>query len=249
MPSLQAWQRKVAADGVEPMKINYIGHDEVYRHKRAAREIGWDTPHVLRRSIEELEAFLAEAAFPEHPSMLELGCGAGDVALHFARKGWKVAGIDISPFAVEWAREKAEAEGTGAKFIVADVTRKIDKPMEPADLVLDGHCLHCIVGRDRAVFFENALAHMKTQGLLCIDSMCGEPVSSELRRHFDAENRCVVHDGIAGRYLGLPEEILGEVEATGLEIVKHSVQTARDTDDQDSLRVLARRAAPLRCSR
>jgi len=38
--------------------------------------------------------------------MLDVGCGRGMVAAHFADLGWDVAAIDISPMAIEWTRKQ-----------------------------------------------------------------------------------------------------------------------------------------------
>jgi SAM-dependent methyltransferase len=38
-------------------------------------------------------------------SLLDVGCGRGDLASNFARAGWSASGLDISPAAVEAARE------------------------------------------------------------------------------------------------------------------------------------------------
>ena len=64
--------------------------------------------------------------------------------------------MDIAPFAIEWAREKALARGVAATFVVADLARELERVPAEADVVLDGHCLHCIIGEDRRVFLRNA---------------------------------------------------------------------------------------------
>lgn len=225
------------------MKPNYIGHDKVYRHKRSIGEAGWDRPEELKKGLADIESFLCGIAFPDHPSMLELGCGAGNVALHFAAKGWTVCGVDISPFAIDWAREKAAAEGIEAAFVAGDLTQPIVLPIKTVDLVLDGHCLHCIIGDDRKMFLHNALRHVRSEGLMYIHTMCGDPVNPALLKDFDAQSRCMVHNGVAARFLGLPGQIAQEVTSAGFEIVKRRLQPALDATDQDSLLLLAR---PLR---
>lgn len=55
--------------------------------------------------------------FKEGDRVLELGCGIDSVAFALARRGVEVVGIDISPVAVDIAREEAERRGlSGASF-------------------------------------------------------------------------------------------------------------------------------------
>jgi SAM-dependent methyltransferase len=65
--------------------------------------------------------------FPRRGRLLDLGCGAGEDAVRFARRGSEVDGIDISPAMVELARERARAEG------VEDCARFDALPIEKLD--------------------------------------------------------------------------------------------------------------------
>lgn len=51
------------------------------------------------------------AAHAPGSRVLEYGCGPGSRAFHLARHGATVTGIDISPVAIDLAREEARAEG------------------------------------------------------------------------------------------------------------------------------------------
>jgi len=65
-------------------------------------------------------AFLERLAIPRDTRMLDLGCGAGQIAIPAARAGAKVTGIDIATNLIERARERARAEGLDATFEEAD---------------------------------------------------------------------------------------------------------------------------------
>ena len=67
------------------MRTWYEGHDHAYQKRKAKGQAGWDT-------TEEYEEFqiIAEEAFnlvnfPKHGKLLELGCGAGNMTLWFAK--------------------------------------------------------------------------------------------------------------------------------------------------------------------
>lgn len=52
--------------------------------------------------------------------MLDVGCGAGQIAIPAARAGVRVTGADIAANLIEEARSRAEAEGLDARFEEAD---------------------------------------------------------------------------------------------------------------------------------
>jgi SAM-dependent methyltransferase len=63
---------------------------------------------------------MADAA-GQDARILELACGTGRVALHLAKAGFEVCGIDLSPAFIEAARRKAAAQGLDARFAVGDM--------------------------------------------------------------------------------------------------------------------------------
>lgn len=225
--------------GSKPLRTNYIGHDAVYVRLRSQGRSGWDTPQSLQQTLHRMDEFLRDLPAPAGASLLELGCGAGDLMLHWAAKGWRVCGVDIAPFAIAWAQEKSARLGVQAELFVGDVTTDLHLPVPPVDLVLDGHCLHCIIGPDRPAFYANAYKFLKPGGILHLNTMCGEPHPHN-RKGYDPHTRCILFaDGRAVRYFGLPQAILAEVTQAGFRIVKSAVLPAEDEDDEDCLLVNA----------
>ena len=51
---------------------------------------------------------------------LDVACGAGQLAIPASRAGVKVAGVDIAPNSIEFAKRRAEEEGLDAKFQEGD---------------------------------------------------------------------------------------------------------------------------------
>ncbi len=51
---------------------------------------------------------------------LDLGCGAGQNSIWLAERGWSVTGADLSPSAIDLARQAATEAGISATFVVAD---------------------------------------------------------------------------------------------------------------------------------
>ncbi|HEX7701155.1 MAG TPA: class I SAM-dependent methyltransferase, partial [Kofleriaceae bacterium] len=115
------------------------------------------------------------------------------IAGSLVERGFDVTGIDISPTAIAWATERAIP---GTRFVVGDVVAEIPGAY---DFVIDGHCLHCIIGDDRSRMLANVRGALVPGGSLFVATMCGEITLPKLRACFDPITRCQVVDGVAYR--------------------------------------------------
>jgi SAM-dependent methyltransferase len=218
-------------------KTDYIGHDRKYRELRDRGAAGWESDDELREHEVELAWALAAMQPVSGRRVLELGCGAGNIAGWLVERGFDVTGIDISPTAIAWATERAIP---GTRFVVGDLVAEI--PGE-YDLVIDGHCLHCIIGDDRARMLANVRAALVPGGNFFIATMCGEITLPALRACFDPITRCQVVGGIAYRFIGDADAILDELRTAGFEIVCSTIHRRKSADDQDHLWAIAKRLA------
>src|SRR5262249_55202403 len=58
-----------------------------------------------------------------HPGwLIDLGCGTGRLLVHFARRGYRVLGVDLSAEMLKVAREKAAAAGVEVGLLRANLT-------------------------------------------------------------------------------------------------------------------------------
>jgi SAM-dependent methyltransferase len=74
---------------------------------------------------------------------LDLGCGPGRNAIFLASRGFTVDAVDLSPAAVDWARERARAAGADIRFHCGDAFALADDVLAgPYDLVYDSGCFH-----------------------------------------------------------------------------------------------------------
>ena len=80
-------------------------------------------PHRDEGEAERAVALIERVADPEPDAqLLDVGCGRGRHARAFARRGYRVTGIDLSARAIEEARERAAAEGlSGIDFREQDM--------------------------------------------------------------------------------------------------------------------------------
>jgi len=113
---------------------------------------------------------LAEAA---DGAVLDLGCGAGRVTLHLARRGNTVTGLDIEPALVATLDERAEelsasaVLGTAGNFDLGTEFGLVLAPMQLVQLLEDAErragCLRCVN------------AHLKQDGLAAFAIVDGMP--------------------------------------------------------------------------
>ena len=181
------------------LKTDYPGvFERKFQKLRQQGASGYNTPELYQDSFAKVTNVSQQL---ESATLLELGCGAGDLSLLLSEKGFQTYGIDISPTAIAWAEENREEQNLRADFRVGNV---LDLPYEDGffDVIIDALCLHCIIGEDRIAFLKNVHRVLKSQGLFIVMSKCGEPKEADYP--FDSVTRCKIE----------------EVETAGFEIFK-----------------------------
>lgn len=142
------------------------------------------------------------ALLDEHPpagTVLDVGCGSGDLAVALAQRGLAVVGIDIVEAAIEQARRKADALPPDAAgrldFQVADAMRPtlLERRFEA---VADSGFFHVLEGEQRDRFVEELAGTLAPGGryyLLAFATEFDVPNSplkvteEELRARFTAD--------------------------------------------------------------
>jgi ubiquinone/menaquinone biosynthesis C-methylase UbiE len=153
-----------------------------------------------------------------------------------AEKGYQSTGVDIAPTAIDWAREKARSRGVQADFFVGNVCELAACSSSAFDMVLDGHCLHCIVGEDRKPVLAQTRRVLKPGGYMLVLTMCGAPDECDWPKlNYDPETCCQVVDGVALRYFTSQEELLAELQGAGFAVVAHRVLAKSDLESHSRL--------------
>lgn len=84
---------------------------------------------------------------------LDIGCGTGTQAVHLARAGWTVTGIDAVEKPLVKARRRAASAGVAVDWIQADVTRLSKLGLTPGfGLFHDRGCYHGIPDTARTAY-------------------------------------------------------------------------------------------------
>lgn len=213
------------------MKTNYLTHDDVYKKLLVEGKVGWDgTEQAYQRHKQQLREILDSDLTPSSGKILELGCGAGNISIWLAQRGYEVTGVDISPTAVSWAEHKVKTENISIDFKVRDVLDLEGLDKNSFDIVLDGHCFHCIIGPDRFKFLSEAFRVLKPGGLFIVNTMCG-PVKPGKIENYDHHTKCVFYNDLAVRYIGLPDDIRAEVKSAGFKIITEQLRPDESNND------------------
>jgi 2-polyprenyl-3-methyl-5-hydroxy-6-metoxy-1,4-benzoquinol methylase len=96
----------------------------------------WESERPVRALVE-----LFDRPGFDPPTALELGCGDGVNAVYMASRGCRVTAVDVSPSALEMAREKQRSAGVEIEFIEGDVF-ELGPAGTPYDFVFDRGMLH-----------------------------------------------------------------------------------------------------------
>jgi SAM-dependent methyltransferase len=79
------------------------------------------TPAKRYFRTRKLETALRLGGFPAQGRLLEIGCSVGQFTFSFARLGYRICGMDLSPHSIEVAKQRANAEGiSGATFVTGE---------------------------------------------------------------------------------------------------------------------------------
>lgn len=141
--------------------------------------------------------------------LLDLGCGTGVHAIEFARRGWSVGGVDLSPDMIARAKARAEAAGLAIGFRQGDACDT--GPERDFDAVVSlFHVASYQNDRDRLeALFRTAHAALKPDGVFMFDYWYGGAVLAQ-----GVETRVKVIEQAPLRLTRIAQSDHDEVKAT-----------------------------------
>lgn len=102
-------------------------------------------------------------------SLVECGCGTGEISLRLARAGYNVTGCDMSLHMLEVASSKARSCGVRIPFIQMDMRYfSVHKPVDCIISACDG-VNYLTSSHDAELFFRAAFDALKPGGILLFD--------------------------------------------------------------------------------
>ena len=93
---------------------------ETLKARLKATWMSGDYAHFAKPMEPGALAFLARVAITPGSKMLDVGCGAGQIAIPAAKSGVQVTGVDIATNLIEQARSRAMTDGLTVRFDEGD---------------------------------------------------------------------------------------------------------------------------------
>ncbi|MDO8578057.1 MAG: class I SAM-dependent methyltransferase [Dehalococcoidales bacterium] len=136
--------------------------EDIYQ-STSLNELPWEEGKPSTQLVE-----LIESGAVEKGAALDVCCGSGNNAIFLAAKGFFCYGIDISPTAIGYAREKAAAEGKKCDLITGNVLRLpyLDNTFT---LVFDRGCFHSIQPSERRAYAHSIFRVLKPSGMCLLE--------------------------------------------------------------------------------
>lgn len=176
----------------------YEAHEAVYQRLARDGKKSWSearpcpAPAVAGVEAHDARFFedvLSQAWAPRQGLVVEFGCGTAPMLRWFCERGFRGIGLEISKTAAAMAHE--QAAGLDAEIRYADVCNEGLILEERADVVIDGHCLHCLTRQeDRERMLRNVVDALKPSGKFVLLSMCG-PVDRQGFKELYAPQRLI----------------------------------------------------------
>jgi SAM-dependent methyltransferase len=154
-------------------------------------------PFFVGKPDESLAAFLAQGLLTPGRA-LDLGCGPGRNALHLAAAGFDVDAVDLSPTALDWAKERAREAGAEIRFHCGDAFGLTATELTgPYDLIYDSGCFHHLPPHRRVSYLALLDRALAPGGHFALTCFAAGAMGSELPDADFYRGRPGLHGGLA----------------------------------------------------
>ncbi len=96
--------------------------------------------------------------------LLDLACGTGTMAIHLAKLGYQVTGVDIVPEMIAWATQKATAGSVSIEWAVADARAFQLNKQFPFIYMLGNAFQHFLTRADIEALLARVREHLSPEG-------------------------------------------------------------------------------------
>jgi tellurite methyltransferase len=108
-----------------------------------------------------------------HPRLLDLGCGEGRNAVYFAKQGFDVVGLDLSPLGLEKTKRYAQEVGVQIQTIQADIVNY--ELSDSYDVIFSTGTLQYLPQEVRPQRFQNYKDHTAPNGINAFSAFVRKP--------------------------------------------------------------------------
>ncbi|MCB5165442.1 class I SAM-dependent methyltransferase [Streptomyces bambusae] len=155
-----------------------------------------DVPFFVAKPDENLTGYL-DRGLVTPGRALDLGCGPGRNALHLDARGFDVDAVDLSPAALDWARDRAREAGSGVRFHCGDAFELTTAELSgPYDLVYDSGCFHHLPPHRRVSYLALLDRVLAPGGHFALTCFAAGAMGSEIP-DADLYRQSALHGGLA----------------------------------------------------
>lgn len=152
-------------------KRYYYDHEPYYAKICCEGGTGWPIESEVSQRF--LLKWAREQDFPEYATILEIGCGGGELAIELAKRGIKIEACDLSETAIKICQSKNHPENL--TFFVANAMTHKGYPNPPYDWIITNQVLQNIIGGDRVFLLKRMRENLTTTGTIVVATMLGVP--------------------------------------------------------------------------
>ncbi|MEN9443752.1 MAG: hypothetical protein RIS47_642, partial [Bacteroidota bacterium] len=181
----------------------------------------WDTAEKLSRSEAVANFVLDRFELQDHLSVIDLGCGTGQLSFLLTRTAKSLIGVDNSKGMLEVFDQKIQQLGIkNAKSKLVDMEQGL-KGLPKADLIVSEMTMHHIPNIDN--FLASCFALTEPEGALIIADLDAEDGS------FHDDNAGVYHQGFSAEYMREAFEKAGytDVDTEKVFVIKKETDQGR----------------------
>ena len=110
-------------------------------------------------------------------TVIDVGCGTGELTLEMAKRGWQVVGVDSSQKAIDMAKKKAQQRKLDVPFYVYDAL-KINELPQTFDTAIDCGLFHVFNDQERMEYVRALHGAVNKGGRLIL--MCFSPLETRV---------------------------------------------------------------------
>ncbi len=144
--------------------------EAIYDGRYSRPGLYWGSqPTHLARDVVRIARTLPR--FPR--TLVDLGSGEGRDSIFFARRGYRVEGVDISSVGVRKAKQRASRLGVKVRFQVGDI--RTYTLSHRVDVLFSSGVLNNLPRRIRAARFEHFKANTATGGINAVNADVAKP--------------------------------------------------------------------------
>ena len=144
-------------------------------------------------------AVLGVAAPQAGDTVLDLGCGTGQISIPLAMRSASVLAVDVSPAMARRLRDEARRRGLPSLTVIALPIEELDLPPASVDLVVSSYALHHLRDPDKSRLVTAAYGWLRPGGRIVIaDMMFGRGGSARDRTIIRTKLRALARKGPGG---------------------------------------------------